>query len=276
MLLVARHRDVHRLSRRALGSVAARRRVSRTLARQGRDRAAARSRSMAVIVAPTSFRRSCWWWARRRPRRSPTTRSRSGASARRESTRRTRAACVERSADRGCRALERRERRTCAHQQRNTASLPRLQPEVRADFIGARAAAAHLGVGLSVPASTYVRLGIVARRDRRGRTATRRPPAASMDSCGSSSIRSASLAGHPTRQAASARSTTATRSGAAVLVGALASKGPARGRVVPAIEVGFGGGVRIGVGASTSDARPSLIGERGQPHPRRASAADDS
>ena len=33
----------------------------------------------------------------------------------------------------------------------------------------------------------------------------------------------------------------------AVLVGALGVEGPQRGAIVPAIEVGFGGGLRVGV-----------------------------
>ena len=118
---------------------------------------------------------------------------------------------------------------------------------MRADYIGSRAAAAHVGFGLNLPATTYVRLGIVA-------------------AIGSAwSGGDASIAGRvdglvrfvldPLRESRwapyAAGGIGAIYDGSekwrGVLVGALGVEGPVSGRVVPAIEVGFGGGVRVGV-----------------------------
>ena len=127
------------------------------------------------------------------------------------------------------------------------AMRPRVQPEARADFIGARAATAHLGAGVSVPASTYVRLGIVA-------------------AVGQSwSDGKANAAGRvdglvrfvvdPLREfrwapyASGGVGAIYDRSDdwRVVLVGVLGIEGPSSGSVIPAVEVGFGGGVRVGV-----------------------------
>ena len=118
---------------------------------------------------------------------------------------------------------------------------------MRADYIGSRAAAAHLGFGLNVPATTYVRLAIVAAVG----------PAWSGGD--------ATIAGRvdglvrfvldPLRESRwapyAAGGIGAIYDGSekwrGVLVGGLGVEGPVTGRVVPAIEVGFGGGVRVGV-----------------------------
>ena len=118
---------------------------------------------------------------------------------------------------------------------------------MRADYIGSRAAAAHLGFGLNVPATTYVRLGIVAAIGQAW------------------SAGDATIAGRvdglvrfvldPLRESRcapyAAGGIGAIYDGSekwrGVLVGALGVEGPVTGRVVPAIEVGFGGGVRVGV-----------------------------
>jgi hypothetical protein len=132
-------------------------------------------------------------------------------------------------------------------QQGGQQQAPRIQPEARADFIGSRAAAAHLGVGVSVPASTYVRLGVVG--------------AVGQAWSGGD----ASIAGRvdalvrfivdPLREFRWAPYATGGIGGIydgqekwrGVLVGALGIEGPATGRIVPAVEVGFGGGARVGV-----------------------------
>ena len=124
---------------------------------------------------------------------------------------------------------------------------PRWQPEARADFIGARAATAHLGAGVSIPASTYVRLGIVAAAGQ------------------SWSDGEAHAAGRvdglvrfvvdPLREfrwapyASGGVGAIYDRSDdwRVVLVGVLGIEGPASGSVIPAVEVGFGGGARVGV-----------------------------
>ena len=124
---------------------------------------------------------------------------------------------------------------------------PRFQPEVRADFIDARAAAAHLGLGFSVPASTYVRLGLVggvgrAWADGESTTAGR------VDAL----VR---FVVDPLREFRWAPYGSGGVGGLydgdgewrAVLVGVLGVEGPQRGAIVPAIEVGFGGGLRVGI-----------------------------
>jgi hypothetical protein len=123
----------------------------------------------------------------------------------------------------------------------------RIQPEARVDFIDARAAAAHVGVGVSIPASTYVRLGIVAAAGQAWRHGE------------------ASAAGRvdglvrfvvdPLREFRWAPYAAGGIGGIydgeeewrAVLVGVLGIEGPGVGSVVPAFEIGFGGGVRVGV-----------------------------
>ena len=126
-------------------------------------------------------------------------------------------------------------------------SQARVQPEVRADYIGARTRAAHVGVGLSVPVSTYVRLGGVAGGGQ-----------AWTDSTRAFSGRVDALARFvvdPLREARWAPYAAggfsalydASDRWRGVLVGALGIEGPSSGGVVPALEIGFGGGTRVGV-----------------------------
>ena len=134
-----------------------------------------------------------------------------------------------------------------ASAQRAGSTPPRFQPEVRADFIDARAAAAHLGLGFSVPASTYVRLGLVAGVGRAwadGESTT----AGRVDAL----VR---FVVDPLREFRWAPYGSGGMGGLydgdgkwrAVLVGVLGVEGPQSGAIVPAIEVGFGGGFRAGV-----------------------------
>ena len=124
---------------------------------------------------------------------------------------------------------------------------PRVQPEIRADFVDARAPAAHIGLGLAVPASTYVRLGVVA-------------AAGQAWSNGSNTFagRIDGLARFVVDPLREFRWAPYASGGVGaiydgdehwrgVLIGALGIEGPVTGRVVPALEVGFGGGGRVGI-----------------------------
>jgi hypothetical protein len=126
-------------------------------------------------------------------------------------------------------------------------AAPRIQPEVRADFIDARAAAAHLGLGVSVPASTYVRLGLVGAAGR-----------AWADGGSTTAGRVDALVRFVVDPLREFRWSPYGSGGVGglydgdgkwrgVLVGVLGVEGPQSGAVVPAIEVGFGGGLRVGV-----------------------------
>jgi hypothetical protein len=125
---------------------------------------------------------------------------------------------------------------------------PRAQPEVRADFVDARVPAAHVGVGVSVPASTYVRLGVVAAAGQAWPDG-RRTVAGRIDGL-------ARFVVDPQREFRWAPYASggigAIYDGEehwrGVLIGALGIEGPASGHIVPAFEVGFGGGVRVGIG----------------------------
>ena len=123
----------------------------------------------------------------------------------------------------------------------------RVQPEARADYIDARGATAHLGIGVSIPAGTYVRLGVVAAGGQTWRDG---------DAVGAGRVDAiARFVLDPLREFRWAPYAAGglgamydeTERWRAVLVGALGVEGPALGAVVPAIEVGFGGGTRIGV-----------------------------
>jgi hypothetical protein len=127
------------------------------------------------------------------------------------------------------------------------AMRPRVQPEARADFIGARDATAHIGAGIGVPASTYVRLGIVAAAGQSWSDAEAHA-AGRVDGL----VR---FVVDPLREfrwapyASGGVSAIYDRSDdwRVVLVGVLGIEGPASGSIIPAVEVGFGGGVRVGV-----------------------------
>lgn len=123
----------------------------------------------------------------------------------------------------------------------------RVQLEARADYIDAHVSAAHLGVGFSVPAGTYVRLGGVA-------------AAGQAWTDGESSVAGrvdalARFVVDPLRESRWAPYATGgigalydeSNRWRAVLVGALGIEGPPASGVVPAVEVGFGGGVRVGI-----------------------------
>ena len=134
-------------------------------------------------------------------------------------------------------------------QAQTTAQQPpqRFQPEARADFIDARAAAAHIGVGVNVPASVYVRLGIVGAAGQAWRKG---------ESTASGRIDAlVRFVVDPFRESRwapyAAGGLGAMYDGSekwrGVIVGVLGIEGPATGHVVPAIEAGFGGGARFGV-----------------------------
>ncbi len=132
-------------------------------------------------------------------------------------------------------------------QQRNQQPAQRLQPEVRADYIGSRAAAAHLGFGLNVPATAYVRLGIVAALGQAwsGGDATIAGRVDGLVRFVVDPLRESRWA--PYAAGGIGGIYDGSEKWRGVLVGALGAEGPVAGHVVPAIEVGFGGGVRVGV-----------------------------
>ena len=124
---------------------------------------------------------------------------------------------------------------------------PRVQPEARADFIDARAAAAHLGIGFSVPASLYVRLGIVGAIGQAWSNG---------EASGAGRVDGlVRFVVDPLREFRwapyAAGGIGAIYDGPekwrGVLVGVLGIEGPASGPIIPAVEIGFGGGARVGV-----------------------------
>lgn len=136
--------------------------------------------------------------------------------------------------------------RSAHAQQRREETSQRFQPEARADYIDARAVTAHVGLGLSIPASTYVRLGIVGAAGRAWRDGT---------SIGAGRVDAlARFVVDPLRESRWAPYAAGgigalydeSEKWRGVLVGVLGIEGPAAGHVVPAIEAGFGGGARIG------------------------------
>jgi hypothetical protein len=136
---------------------------------------------------------------------------------------------------------------SAAHAQQRGQQPQRFQPEARIDFLGARASAAHIGVGVSIPANTYVRIGVVGAVGQAWRNGV---------SSGAGRIDGlVRFVVDPLREfrwapyAAGGLSAVYDRADEwrAVLVGVLGVEGPAGGGVVPAIEAGFGGGVRVGV-----------------------------
>jgi hypothetical protein len=138
-------------------------------------------------------------------------------------------------------------RRTANAQQRGDQRPQRMQPEARIDFIDARASAAHIGLGISIPANTYVRVGVVGALGQAWRKG---------EATGGGRIDGlVRFVVDPLREFRwapyAAGGISAMYDGAedwrGVLVGVLGVEGPAGGGVVPAIEAGFGGGVRVGV-----------------------------
>jgi hypothetical protein len=132
----------------------------------------------------------------------------------------------------------------CGQGQQRTA---RIQPEARADYIDARGATAHLGVGVSAPAGTYVRLGVVGAAGQTWRDG---------DAVAAGRIDAiARFVVDPLREFRwapyAAGGLGAMYDGAerwrAVLVGSIGAEGPAVRGVMPAVEVGFGGGTRVGI-----------------------------
>jgi hypothetical protein len=144
-----------------------------------------------------------------------------------------------------------------AAQANRRSAPPRVQPEARADYIDGRVSAAHLGIGFSVPAGTYVRLGGIAAAGQAwsdGDTGV----AGRVDAL-------ARFVVDPLRESRWAPYASGGIGALfderdrwrAVLVGALGIEGPPAGAVVPAVEVGFGGGVRVGIAF-----RRSMAGRR--------------
>lgn len=121
------------------------------------------------------------------------------------------------------------------------------QLELRADAIEGRYDALHIGVGGSVPASTYVRLSIVGAagptwRDGEATTGGRVDATARfvVDPLRQNRWTAYGVAGAGALYDARGR-------WRAIILVALGAEGPALGAVVPAVEIGLGGGVRAGV-----------------------------
>lgn len=124
-----------------------------------------------------------------------------------------------------------------------------LQPHVRADALLARESAAHLAVGVSTPLARYVRLDLAAgggvleaedggtrgevRADLLGRFVLDPEFTRRWTMYGGAGI-GVRAAGGDTRE---------------LLLVALGAEGPRWGGVVPFLEIGLGGGVRLGIGA---------------------------
>jgi hypothetical protein len=122
-----------------------------------------------------------------------------------------------------------------------------MQPELRADFLGARTGAMQLAAGMVAPAGDYLRLGgdlgagvaggahgpfLSSRADFYGRF--------HLDPRAESRWAPYLVAGGSFRADAGTR-------GRLYALAAVGAEGPASHPIVPAFELGFGGGVRAGV-----------------------------
>jgi hypothetical protein len=123
----------------------------------------------------------------------------------------------------------------------------RWQPEARIDLLEARASAAHIGVGVSVPANTYVRLGVIGAVGQawRGGESTGAGRIDALVRFVVDPLREFRWAPYATGGISAVYDGSEDWRG--VLVGVLGVEGPAAAGAVPAIEAGFGGGVRVGV-----------------------------
>jgi hypothetical protein len=134
---------------------------------------------------------------------------------------------------------------------------PRFQPELRVDALVARATALHLGLGGSLPAGRAVRVEIVAagggaRRDGDTRLSLRGDVVARflLDPERLARWGLYAGAGGSVRHDEGGR----TRALAVVTIGV---EGPGGRRLMPFVEVGLGGGARIGAGV-----RRAMMGRR--------------
>jgi hypothetical protein len=124
----------------------------------------------------------------------------------------------------------------------------RLQPELRADVIAARATAVEVGAGASAPLGIYVRLGLVAAAGaawagREARASGRIDAVARFLLDPFFQSRWAPYAGG----GVSARYVATDERWRGFIALVVGLEGPRRGGTVPAVEVGLGGGARIGV-----------------------------
>jgi len=129
----------------------------------------------------------------------------------------------------------------------------RLQPEARVDVIAGRSTALHAGVGLSTPLGTYVRLGAVAA----GGVVTGGSPSISGSSARASArgdllarfLLDPFLQSRWAPYAGGGGSARYDEGGRArgYMVAFIGVEGPPMGGLLPALEVGLGGGTRVGV-----------------------------
>jgi hypothetical protein len=129
---------------------------------------------------------------------------------------------------------------------RDTAPEPR--GEVRVDVLGARRTATQIGVGAVVPVGVYVRAGVTAAG---GVVAGGAKPAGAsgrVDAVGRFLLDPLAQHGWGPYLAAGATYRADARDrGRAYLLALVGVEGPRHGPIVPALEAGVGGGVRIGV-----------------------------
>lgn len=129
---------------------------------------------------------------------------------------------------------------------RDSAPAPRL--EWRLDELVAHRAATQAGMGVMIPAGVYVRFGVVAAAGVVTGGAQPVGASARVDAVGRFLLDPLAehawgpyLAGGATYRA------DARDRGRAYLLAMVGVEGPRHGRIVPAIEAGIGGGVRVGV-----------------------------
>ena len=132
--------------------------------------------------------------------------------------------------------------------------VTRATPELRGDVILGHRAAVHLGAGVQVPLGIYVRLGLIGAAGRRLGSDGARPPGGSRVS-GRADILARFLL-DPFRQSTyglslggglSVRAESGERVRPVLLVAVDVEGRRSRRGLVPAIQVGLGDGVRVGV-----------------------------
>jgi hypothetical protein len=122
-----------------------------------------------------------------------------------------------------------------------------MQPELRADAIVARATAVELGGGAVWPVGDYLRLGgdlaagVVARAGAGGRLGAR------ADAVGRFHFDQGAMRWAPYLVGGASYRADVRSRGALYLLVALGVEGPAARGVVPAVELGVGGGLRVGI-----------------------------
>jgi hypothetical protein len=122
-----------------------------------------------------------------------------------------------------------------------------VHPELRTDVIVGAATATEVAAGVAFPAAGYLRLGgdvgigTVTGDGRSVRLASR------IDALGRFQLDPGNTRWGPDLMGGASYQADADRRGALYLLAGIGVHAPARGGIVPAIEVGLGGGVRVGL-----------------------------